>query len=158
MSPAPLDASARGYVVVGVSPTTGSRAALRRAAEEARLRGFDLRAITAWSPPVPSGPPGIRPPAIEPRTPEEWQAEVEEGLTAAVRQALGDASDVTCLAVRGATSKVLLAAAEGAQMLVLGPPHLHGSEALLARVRPLRLISTARCPVLIVPARGADAS
>ncbi len=158
MSPVAPDASARGYIVVGVSPTTGSQSALRRAAEEASLRGLELRAITAWSPPVSSGPPGIRPPAIEPRTPGEWQAEVEEGLATAVRQALGDAGDITCLAVRGATSKVLLAAAEGAQMLVLGSPRPHGSQAMLARVRPLRLISMARCPVLIVPARGDGSS
>ncbi len=158
MSSVQRGALVRGHIVVGVSPTTGSQAALRRAAEEAHLRGLDLRAITAWTLPVSSGSPGIRPPAIEPRTPAEWQAEVERGLAAAVRQALGDAGEVTCLAVRGATAKVLLAAAERAQMLVLGPPHPHGAETVLPWARPSRLISMARCPVLIVPAWGPESS
>ena len=46
-------------VVVGVSPKTGSPTALRFGAEEARRRGTELRAVTAWrpsSPPMPCNP------------------------------------------------------------------------------------------------------
>ncbi|HEY8319051.1 MAG TPA: universal stress protein [Amnibacterium sp.] len=137
-----------GRVVVGVSPTSGSPAALRWGAAEAGRLGAPLVALSAWRPPRAPIAPGGRPPAI---TFDARQAadEARRRLADQVRNALGDETDVVTELVHGSTFRVLLQASETAELLVLdAPSRLELPEGpTLAR----RLIYNAECPVVLMP-------
>ena len=133
-------------VVVAVSPKTGSPAAIRFAAEEARRRGTDLRAVTAWRPSSPPMTSGGRPPA----TSYDPQAEFEDAvsrLQSQVRSALGDEAAARPEVIHGGKVRVLLQAAETADVLVLDAPRRPRLGPLLAH----RLIHVAECPVITMP-------
>ena len=137
-----------GRVVVGVSPTSGSPAALRWGAAEAGRLGVPLVALSAWRPPRAPIAPGGRPPAI---TYDSHQAvdEARGRLADQVRDALGDDAEVVTEVVHGSTFRVLLQASETAELLVLdAPSRLELPEGpTLAR----RLIYNAECPVVLMP-------
>ncbi|HEV7624025.1 MAG TPA: universal stress protein [Amnibacterium sp.] len=137
-----------GTVVVGVSPTSGSPAALRWGADEARRRGTDLVALSAWRPPRAPGAPGGRPPGVT-YDAEAAVGEARERLADQVRAALGDGAQVFTEIVHGSRFRVLLQASETADLLVLDAPRrLELPEGpTLAR----RLIYAAECPVVIMP-------
>ncbi|MCU1473104.1 universal stress protein [Amnibacterium sp.] len=137
-----------GTVVVGVSPTSGSPAALRWGADEAKRRGTDLVALSAWRPPRPPMAPGGRPPGVT-YDAEEAVGEARERLAEQVRATLGEGVQVFTEIVHGSTFRVLLQASETAEMLVLdAPSRLELPEGpTLAR----RLIYSAECPVVIMP-------
>jgi nucleotide-binding universal stress UspA family protein len=140
--------SRSGTVVVGVSPTSGSPAALRWGADEAKRRGIDLVALSAWRPARPPIAPGGRPPAVSYDADEAISA-ARTQLADAVRDALGESVQVLTEIVHGSTFRVLLQASETAELLVLDAPRrLELPEGpTLAR----RLIYAAECPVVIMP-------
>lgn len=135
-------------VVVAVSPTSGSPAALRWGAAEAARRHSPLVAISAWRTPRAPISTGGRPPVAS-VDPEGSLAEAKEELRAQVRQALGDEVEVETEVVRGSTFRVLLQASETADLLVLDAPRrIEFPEApMLAH----RLVYSAECPVVIMP-------
>ena len=137
-----------GTVVVGVSPTSGSPTALHWAADEARRRGAELVALSAWREPRPPIAPGGRPPGVGLDT-DAVVAEAKGRLADQVRGALGESSGVRSEVVHGSTFRVLLQASETADLLVLdAPSRLDLAEGPnLAR----RLIYAAECPVVIMP-------
>jgi nucleotide-binding universal stress UspA family protein len=141
-----------GPIVVGVSPSTGSPAALRWAADEARLRATRVRAVMAWRPPRAPAAPGGRPPAtVVSVSGTDYEAVADEKLRRLVAAALGAGDAVECQAVRGNAVTALLAAARDAQLVVVGEP----GAGRLATVRtsliaPL-LIAQAPCPVVAMP-------
>jgi nucleotide-binding universal stress UspA family protein len=144
-----------GAVVVGVSPTTGSPAALRWGAEEAKLRGATLRAVMAWRAPRPPAAPGGRPPTSAPATTDEAAADAERILRAYVDEALDFPADVQCEVVKGSAVTALLATARDAQLLVVGEPR----PGRLANVRSSlvapQVVVKSPCPVVVMPSGAA---
>jgi nucleotide-binding universal stress UspA family protein len=152
--------AAAARIVVGVDGSEESRAALRWALAEARLRQAPLTAVHAWSDPiVPSG--DIAPPApLAP--PEILRAEAEELLESVVAAEAEDAEDVVVrrVVVEGAADEVLVEASRGADLLVVGSRGLGGIGSLLLGSVSRHCARHASCPVVIVraPPPTADAA
>lgn len=140
-------------VVVGVSPTSGSVAALRWGADEARRRGAKLVALRAWRSPLPPMTAGARPPAVSRNEDAELSDAMAE-LQDHVRTVLGDGVKVTCQLTHGSALSVLLQASKFATMLVLDVPQRtdFSQTPLLAH----RLVYQAECPVLVMPPAVSD--
>ncbi|MBT2472168.1 universal stress protein [Streptomyces sp. ISL-66] len=136
-------------VVVGVSGSLASLAALRAGAREARLGGRELVAVLAWSPPEGEG--------MFARFPDRawaqlWEAEAAETLGRAFEEALGGdpagVPQVRRRVLRGDPGRTLRAVAGlPDDLLVIGvrPGRRHGGKV----GRELR--AHAVCPVLAVP-------
>ncbi|RKE19966.1 universal stress protein [Streptomyces sp. TLI_171] len=141
----------RMRVVVGVSGSLGSLAALHRAVAEARRSGGEVLALHTWEPP--SGEFGHRRSPCPPLL-----AAVREAATAcladAMTEAFGGADPGVPLAartVRGRTAPVLLAAAgRPTDLLVLGPSGSWLHRGLRGSVGT-QCLRRAGCPVLVVP-------
>lgn len=106
-------------VVVGVDGSPGARRALEIAGREASLRGARLEVVGVWAFPVyVDFVGGVHPLPGEVGTTIERE---EELLAHEVSTVLGlSAGDVTLLTPCGHVAKELLAAAEGADLLVVG--------------------------------------
>jgi nucleotide-binding universal stress UspA family protein len=141
-----------GRIVVGVDGSSHSKTALRWAVNEARRVGASVEAISAWQQPVTVG------------YPYGWSPDIHDGdviaivaekvLTEAVAEAAGQQDEhveIRKSVVHGHPAEVLLEAAIGAQMLVVGRRG-HGTYAgiLLGSVSR-HCVKHAPCPVLVVP-------
>jgi nucleotide-binding universal stress UspA family protein len=156
-----------GRIVVGVDGSAGARAALRFALAEARLRDATLDAVLAWELPLYEGVPGpfvagapgeLVPPLDEARAALEEAAEdkLEGELEAAL--AGGEAGvEVHRRAVEGSPAFVLVDAARGADLLVVGSRGHGGFKGLLLGSVSQRCARSAPCPVAIVRATGDEA-
>ncbi|MFJ8043855.1 universal stress protein [Kitasatospora sp. NPDC096147] len=140
-------------IVVGVSGSLGSLAALHRAVEEARRTDAEVLAVLAWLPQ--GGEIGYRrapcPPLLG-----VWEESATARLAEALDAAFGGAGPagvrMSGCAVRGETAPALaLFADRSADLLVVGA----GSGSRLRRgLRasvPAECLKVARCPVLAVP-------
>jgi nucleotide-binding universal stress UspA family protein len=128
---------AHDMIVVGVDGSVPSKAALRWAVEEARLRGARVRAVHAW---------WIYP-MFEPG------ADPTEAVRAFVTEALDGQTDVevTPVAVQGEQASVALVdAAEDADLLVVGARGAGGFVGLLLGSVSQQCTHHAPCPVVIV--------
>ncbi|KUN82466.1 universal stress protein [Streptomyces bungoensis] len=138
---------ARGRVVLGVGEKPAGSAAVRFAVEEARLRGVPLEAVRAWRRPAHAmtGHPLM---TGEPAHQGERQA------AETLEEALSDVPDdlpVRRRTLEGRPRDVLLAAAHGADLLVVGARRHPGHYGLqLGRV-PHGVLHHAACPVAVVP-------
>jgi nucleotide-binding universal stress UspA family protein len=142
---------AASRVVVGVDGSTGSAAALRFAAEEARLRGGELFVVHAWTDTL-TGYGGL--PWVRSSTTlrENAEAMVRKSVTAAGDTAAG--IRVHAQAVEGVEWDVLSEAAEAADLLVVGSRGRTGWASLLLGSVGLRVLSHAPCPVAVVRPPG----
>ncbi|MFF7209256.1 universal stress protein [Streptomyces sp. NPDC008238] len=141
-------------VVVGLSGSPGSLAALHRAVAEARSRSAGLLAVLAWEPPPEEF--GYRRVPLPPR-PFDWEQEARQRLRAALEEAFGAGAapglpDFRAGTGRGPAGHVLVeAAARGDDLLVVGT----GSRGLLPRALRTSVarycVAHAACPVLAVP-------
>ncbi|MFE5045924.1 universal stress protein [Streptomyces sp. NPDC056637] len=133
-------------IVVGVDGSPSSRAALRWAVRYAGLVGGRVEAVSAWEVP---GMASWSAPAVDTDFDE---GEAERGLVEEVRAVLGEdgGSLVRERLVRGNAAEVLVDAAQGAEMLVVGSRG-HGSfrRALLGSVSQ-QVAHHAPCPVTII--------
>ncbi|MGH3343789.1 MAG: universal stress protein [Carbonactinosporaceae bacterium] len=140
-----------GYtVVVGVDGSTGSTRALRWAAEETILRGGVLRAVTAWlitnTPAIPEPSFGYVPSL------EDVRRGAESRLDKALQAAdLPIGLEVTRATPHGPAVRELLAAAEDADLLVLGSRGHGGFTGLLLGSVSSQCVHHAPCPVVVVP-------
>lgn len=140
-----------GKIVVGVDGSSGGEAALRWAADEARLRGNNLEIVCAWQLPLSAGP-------LYFQVEKDLQTSTEElaaRARAAVDEQLGAGTvEVAATATAGPAHRALLDAADGADLLVVGS-HGHGalSRLLLGSVS-LHCVAHSPCPVVVV--RGAE--
>ncbi|MGA5821661.1 universal stress protein [Kitasatospora sp. NPDC094028] len=144
---------AEGRIVVGVSGSLGSIAALHHAVAEARRTDADILAVLCWTPP--GDDLGYR------RTP--YPPVLTAGRDAAVarlRQALDEAfaghhagARLRCQAVRGETGRTLVDCADRpGDLLVLGAGHERGRLSRLLRPSVAAYcVRHAACPVLTVP-------
>ncbi|MEU7905697.1 universal stress protein [Actinoplanes sp. NPDC049118] len=140
------------YIVVGVDSSHGSRAALRWALGQARLTGATIEAVAAWQQPatyeysygaVPYPSPG-----------DSIAAVTEKVLTETVADVVGTGDqpvDVRIKVAHGPAAQILLEAAAGAELLVVGSRG-HGAFAgmLLGSVSQ-HCIQHAPCPVIVIP-------
>jgi nucleotide-binding universal stress UspA family protein len=137
-------------IVVGVDGFESSQAALRWAIKQARLTGAVVEAVTAWH--VPAGT-GWIPTADMP----DYQADAFTVLAEAVAEMCTVDPDIQVCprVVKGQAGQVLVAAAEGADLLVLGSRGHGGlADALLGSVGQY-CAHHAPCPVVIMRGKSA---
>ena len=146
-----------GGVVVGHDGSQCAQEALRWAARLAHRADVDLHVVRAWSmttaPRPASWEPGYVPPL------PDWEQAVHDELTAHVAAAgLDPAVRVTCHVAHRAPVPGLLAAAEGAALLVVGARGRGGFAGLLLGSVSDQLVHHAACPVTVVRtgAQGRD--
>jgi nucleotide-binding universal stress UspA family protein len=141
-----------GRIVVGVDGSSHSKAALRWAVTQARRTGVRVEATSAWQQPATVG------------YPYGWSPDIHVGDIVAIvaEKVLADAVaevvaqqdepvEIRTTVVHGRPAEVLLEAAVGAQMLVVGSRG-HGTyaEILLGSVSR-QCVQHAPCPVLVMP-------
>jgi nucleotide-binding universal stress UspA family protein len=137
-------------IVVGVDGSQTAKLAARWAAREARLRGATLELVTAWE--VAPAAYGYGYVAI----PEEFMKGLakaaEDTVAAAAEVVRAEAPDaeVQTTVVEGHAAQVLLEAAEGAELLVVGCRGLGGFRELVLGSVSQQCAHHARCPVVIV--------
>jgi len=136
-------------IVAGVDGSEGSKEALRWALGEAELRGATVRAVHAWTLPIAFGGPYMPP---QPYDGPELRDHAQAALDAAVDEVAGKARPVAVEKVveQGSAADVLVRAAEGADLLVVGS-HGHGGFAgLLLGSVSQQCAQHAPCAVVIV--------
>ena len=143
-------------IVVGVDESENSKAALRWAIDEARLRRVPVVAVHAWDAPIVPpmmdvGPVPAAPMVDLPEMLQEVKNAAEELLQRVIAEVAGDASgvDVRPLAVEGRPSSALVEAAQDADLLVVGSRGLGGFKELVLGSVSHQVASHAPCPVVI---------
>ena len=143
-------------IVVGVDGSPSSRAALRWAVRQARLTDATVDAVVAWQIPMALRRYGWAPIYMEEA--DDFREDARKTIEAVITEEVepGDSELVRSRVVNGHPAQVLLDAAAGADLLVVGSRG-HGSfaEALLGSVGQ-HCVHHAHCPVLIM--RGVSAS
>ena len=142
-------------IVVGVDPSTAGRKALAFALREALVRGAEVVAVRAWTPPsfAMTYPIASVVTELEQEVSAEARALAEEQLKLAVEEVPGaDAVPRRALALHGPAAQVLVEAARDALLLVVGSRG-HGalSRAVLGSVSS-SVLHHASGPVAVVPA------
>jgi nucleotide-binding universal stress UspA family protein len=147
-------------IVVGVDGSAGSEKALRWAIAQAQLTSAGVEAVASWQDPVTSGyySFGFAPVYTED---EDWPAITRTYLQRSVADAVREmhpSAPVTTRVVRGHPAQVLLDAAKGADLLVVGSRG-HGTLAgmLLGSVSQ-HCVQHSCCPVVVVPADRENAA
>jgi nucleotide-binding universal stress UspA family protein len=145
-------------IVVGVDGSTPSKAALRFAVDEARLRDARVLAVHAWTyvPVAPIGEPGMlaMPSGDLPGELDAERRAAEAELQAAVEEVLDEKPSVEVdeRLVEGDAGEVLVAEASGADLIVVGSRGRGGfASALLGSVSS-HVVHHAACPVVVVKA------
>ena len=141
-------------IVVGVDDSDNSKAALRWALEEARLRGIPVNAVHAWQPvasPVVNVGPVPGPMLDVPVAIEKAKEAAEELVERVVQEVADEASgvDLRPAAIEGSPASALVEAAEGADLLVVGSRGLGGFKGLVLGSVSHQMASHAPCPVVI---------
>jgi nucleotide-binding universal stress UspA family protein len=146
-----------GGIVVGHDGSKCAQEALRWAGRLARRADVELHVVRAWSmttaPQPATWEPGYVPPMVD------WEKAVRDELTAHVGAAgLDPACRVTTHVVHRAPVAGMLAAAEGASLLVVGARGRGGFKGLLLGSVSDQLVHHAACPVTVVRtgAQGRD--
>ena len=141
-----------GRVVVGVGDAAEHTGAVRFAAREARARGCALTAVRAWRRPAHErdGRPLAGDDASTAHD-DRASAELENALREAVREH-PDLS-VRRRVVEGPAHRVLLDAAAGADLVVVGAARRHGRFGLQLGRAAHTLLHHSACPVVVVPQR-----
>ena len=147
-----------GTIVVGVDGSEPSHEALRFAVVEARLREARVAAVHVWAfiPPTPIGDPGMMPmpagdyPGQLGAERAAAEAELEDALAAAFPD--GVPGEVEARLAEGDPAEALVAAAEGADLLVVGSRGRTGIASALLGSVSRHVVSHAPCPVVVVKA------
>lgn len=138
-------------IVVGVDGSAGSKAALRWAMTQAQLTGAKVEAVACWQDPVMWGYTYGVPALYEAG---DLAASTEKSLGETITEVagyLGQPADVLSRVVQGHPAEVLIKAANGAGLLVVGSRG-HGTFAgiMLGSVSQ-HCVQHAPCPVVVVP-------
>jgi nucleotide-binding universal stress UspA family protein len=131
-------------IVVGVDGSPTSEQALHWAAEQARLTGRELHAVVAWDFPVTYDGPVL--------ADFDWGGEAAGALQKAVENTIGQpgASGVVQHKTRGHPARVLVDAADGADLLVVGCRGHGGFAGMLLGSVSQHVLAHAPCPVVVV--------
>lgn len=137
-------------IVVGIDGSEPARAALQWAAKEAELRGATLEVVGAWTFPMYVDPMGGAFPM--PGMFEKTEQNERDMVDKEILEVLGPTPSVPVeVSIRcGSTANELLAAAEGADLLVVGSRGRGGFASLLLGSTALQCIHHATCPVTVV--------
>ncbi len=139
-------------IVVGLDGSDSAVAALRWGVAEAILRRAKVRVVIAWyMPPFPSR-------SLAPIRPElaDLSADLEASARAVLDRAVSEVSnelqgvEVDCRVRKGAPAEVLIEAASGADLLVVGSRGLGGFKGLMLGSVSHQCAQLAACPVVIV--------
>jgi nucleotide-binding universal stress UspA family protein len=135
------------WIVVGVDGSDGSRAALARAVNEAKLRGARLRVVCAWFISA-----EVYAAAIDEATFDSFREDAEAIVRAALAEAERIAPGLTSEgeAIQGQAAEVLLREAQGASLIVVGNRGRGGFAGLLLGSVSQQVVHHAHCPVLVV--------
>ena len=138
-----------GGIVFGHDGSRCAQEALRWAGRLARRADLDLHVVRAWAMVTAPRPadwtPGYVPPLVE------WEQAVRQELSAHVAAAdLDPGVRVTCHVVHKAPVPALMAAARGANLLVVGARGRGGFAGLLLGSVGDQLVHHAPCPVTVV--------
>jgi nucleotide-binding universal stress UspA family protein len=139
-------------IVVGVDGSEASLAALRWAADEARLRGSRLVAVHVWAAPYAPAMPGIMEPAGIPIDRDVIQQASGEALDQWLHEASAvvEGVEVERAVVEGEAADALVERSDGADLLVVGSRgHGRIAGALLGSISQTAA-QHAHCPVVIV--------
>lgn len=140
-------------IVVGVEGSGGARAALRWAIREARYRGAVVEVVTAFSTTYVPASPDFTYVPLDPIDLEAEVAKMQDAVVDSVLAELGAApADVEIRRVlrRGRPPEVLIEAAEGADMLVVGSRGRGGFRGLLLGSVSQQVAQHGSVPVVIV--------
>ncbi|MGI5170888.1 universal stress protein [Spirillospora sp. CA-253888] len=139
-----------GEVVVGVDGSDGGDAALGFAFREAALRGARLRAVLAWTFPMPVGGPAGFAPAVY--DPELVAADEERVLLEALAEWRERFPEVEVVpeVVHGTATRALAGASARADLLVVGSRGRGGFAGLVLGSVSHALLHRAHCPVAVV--------
>ncbi|SDP29775.1 Nucleotide-binding universal stress protein, UspA family [Nakamurella panacisegetis] len=129
-------------IVVGVDGSAASIDALRWAARRAELTGGTVESVISWQLPLYGAEFG----AAE----VDWAGTAREALGLAVSQALNAGCCVITRVVRGPPVDVLLQAAAGADLLVVGTRRLGALLRILSQSVRKRVVAHATCPVVVI--------
>ena len=143
----------RARIVVGVDGSGSSRAALAWAVRQASLTGAEVDALTAWQ--IPSSYGWVMTDDVP-----DLEQLASSMLDEAIAQAASEVPGVTIrpVVVQGNAARVLLDAAKGAELLVVGSRgHAGFTEALLGSVGQ-HIVHHADCPVVVVRGPHNDAA
>ena len=139
-------AARRPHIVVGVDGSAASIAALRWAARQAEFVGATIETVISWQVSVYGAEYGVPAPDL---------AGVARGtLDLAVMDALGSGSGIAKRVVCGRPADVLVAAAAEADLLVIGSRGLGAVLSVLLRSVSKRVVTHARCPVVVIRTSG----
>ncbi len=140
-------------IVVGVDDSTGARAALRWAIEQAKLSGAPVKAVHAYDFHVAwLDDPGIHL--------DEWRGRAEAQARARLDEVISEVTGgsqevvVSLVTVEGPATPTLLDASTDAHLLVVGSRGRGGFAGLLLGSVSQHCVEHARCPVVVVPAPG----
>jgi len=133
-------------VVVGVSATSGSPAALVWAHAQAEANGGHLIAVRVYQPPHLPGAPGGSSSHI-PQDPAQLHADQQADLERDVAEVLGADHHVEIRVIRGGKRRGLLEQTHEADLLVIDAPRTPSMSPLLAH----RIVYAASCPVVVMP-------
>ena len=134
-------------IVVGVDGSPESRAALRWAIDEARLRGTEVVALYAWAYPELTE---VFAPGSLLYDVSFLRSEGADFLEAVIDEAGGGGATARPVVVEGDAAEALLEASEDAALLVLGSRGLGGVASLVLGSVSSRCAREAACPVVIV--------
>jgi nucleotide-binding universal stress UspA family protein len=132
-------------IVVGVDGSYSSKAALRWAISQAKLTGAVVEAVTAWRYPAAYG--------LAPTDRgTDFEGEAKRTLTEALDEVGGLDPEVPVRPVvtEGNAAEVLLNAARGAELLVVGSRGHRGIASALMGSVSLYCVTHAHCPVLVL--------
>jgi nucleotide-binding universal stress UspA family protein len=141
-------------IVVGVDGSPASLCALQWAVGQASLTGAVVEAVTAWQYPAAYG-------GYPLDTATDWRANAHAIQETAVKEALGDeATRLVRRVAEGHSVRVLLDAADGAELLVVGSRGHGGFTGMLLGSVSEHVVAHAPCAVVVIrtPVSGSDAA
>ncbi len=138
-------------IVVGVEGSAGSRAALRWAIDEARFRSAKVVVVTAYLPTYIPAAPDF---GYVPLEPTDLGEQVRSMQDEVVAEAIGHSSELQVpleqQLIKGRAAETLIAASQGASLLVVGNRGRGGFRGLLLGSVSQHTAHHAGCPVVIV--------
>jgi nucleotide-binding universal stress UspA family protein len=136
-------------IVAGVDGSASARSALRWAIRQAELTGGSVDAVIAWQYPASYAGYGMAPVGVSAGA--DFAGWAAKALAEEVTTATSDSTvDVRTQVTEGSAARVLLDAAEGADLLVVGSRGHGGfAEALLGSVGQ-HCVHHAGCPVVVI--------
>ena len=139
-------------IVVGIDGSTASGEALAWAADLARRIGASIEVVHAWQEPFVGGYPYTAA-TYEPGESERSARQVLDVMVDKEDES-GLAEPIRRLLLNGPAAPTLLAAAQGAYLLVVGSRGQGGFEGLLLGSVSQQLVHHAGCPVVVIPPAG----